>query len=94
MIARVIQVRPLPDYRLELRFDDGQHRIFDMQPYLDYGVFRELRRPEVFNSVRVSFDTVEWSNGADLCPETLRADSVPMEPDVVPASSGPEKAAQ
>jgi hypothetical protein len=24
-----------------------------------------------FNSARVCSDTVEWSNGADICPETL-----------------------
>jgi len=32
-----------------------------------------------FNSARVCSDTVEWSNGADICPETLYEESVPLE---------------
>jgi len=87
MIPKVTHVRPLPGYCLELRFSDGQSRVFDMQPYLDHGVFRDLRRPEVFNSVHVSFDTVEWINGADLCPEVLYADSVPTASDLAPIGS-------
>ena len=87
MIAKVTHVRPMPNYHLALVFSDGQNRVFDMQPYLDHGVFRELRRPEVFHSVRVSFDTIEWSNGADICPEVLYANSVPMEPALAPTGS-------
>ena len=72
-------VEPLPDYRLLITFENGERRIFDVTPYLDKGVFRELRNAAAFNSARVCFDTVEWSNGADLCPETLYTDSVPAE---------------
>ena len=78
MTARVIEVRPLPDYKLALRFSDGQARVFDVEPYLGCGAFAELKKPEVFNSVKVSFDTVEWCNGVDLCPEVLYEHSKPM----------------
>jgi len=91
MIPKVTHVRPLPNYRLALRFSDGQDRVFDMLPYLDHGVFCDLRQPEVFNSVRVSFDTIEWNNGADLCPEVLYASSVPLESDLAPTGSGAEQ---
>ena len=70
-------VKPLPDFRLLITFENGEQRIFNVAPYLDRGVFRELRHPRLFNGVRVSFDAVEWPNGADLCPETLYLDSVP-----------------
>lgn len=72
-------VKPLPDFRLLITFENGEQRVFDVTPYLDKGVFRELRDASVFNGVRVSFDAVEWANGADLCPETLYADSVPID---------------
>jgi hypothetical protein len=72
-------VEPLPDYRLLITFENGERRIFDVTPYLDKGVFRELRNAAVFNSARVCFDAVEWSNGADLCHETLHTDSIPVE---------------
>jgi hypothetical protein len=70
-------VKPLMNYRLLITFGNGERRLFDVAPYLDRGVFRELRDLNLFNSVRVSFDTVEWINGADICPETLYQDSAP-----------------
>jgi hypothetical protein len=62
-----------------LTFHNGDRRLFDLKPYLDKGVFAALRAPALFNSVRVSFDTIEWSNGADLCPEVLYAQSTRVE---------------
>ncbi len=78
MYAGVKAVKPLDDYRLLLTFEDGEQRVFDVQPYLDKGIFAELREPGRFNAVRVSFDTIEWPNGADLCPEVLYEESVPV----------------
>jgi hypothetical protein len=69
-------VVPVSDYRLLLTFEDGDRRVFDVKPYLDKGVFAALRAPDLFNSVRVSFDSIQWKNGADLCPEVLFAESV------------------
>jgi hypothetical protein len=52
-----------------VEFDNNESGQLDMKPFLDFGVFRKLRDPEVFNQVRVRFDTVEWPNGVDLDPE-------------------------
>jgi len=75
-LIAVKKVRALPDYRLELLFSDGSLRCFDMTPYLDNGVFAELKDPKMFNAARIDFDTVAWPNGADLCPEVLYEGSV------------------
>jgi len=71
-------VKPLDGYRLLLPFDNGEERVFAVEPYLDKGIFAELREPGRFNAVRVSFESVEWPNGADLCPEVLYEESVPI----------------
>ena len=42
-----------------------------MKPYLSKGIFRELKNIPMFNTVRVSFDTIEWDNDADFDPEDL-----------------------
>ena len=75
MYLGVKRVKPLAGYKLFLTFENDEERIFDMNPFLDKGIFMELRDTRIFNTVHVSFDTVEWENGADLCPELLYKES-------------------
>jgi hypothetical protein len=42
-----------------------------MKPYLNTGLFSELKEMSLFNSVRVSFDTIQWTNELDFDPEVL-----------------------
>ena len=72
-------VEPLAGYKLLITFENDEKRVFDVTPYLQRGIFAELKDTAVFSSVRISFDTVEWRNGADICPETLYEDSLPVE---------------
>ena len=74
---RVKAVEPRADYRLRLTFTNGEVRVFDMQPYLGTGIFRQLRDRAVFNSVRPVLGSIQWSNEADLCPDMLYEQSVP-----------------
>ena len=83
-IPAVTSVTALADYRLLLGFANGDQRVFDVRPYLDKGIFSALKDISVFRSVRVNFDTIEWANGADLCPEVLHELSVPAAPDLTP----------
>ena len=71
MYKGVIKVEPLENYQLELTFDNMEVRLFDVTPYLETGIFEELKDLSVFRSVKVSFDSIEWNNGADLDPEDL-----------------------
>ena len=67
----VKKVIPIEDYQLLLTFSNKEKRLFDMKPYLNKGIFRELRDVAMFNTAHISFDTVEWDNEADLDPEML-----------------------
>lgn len=49
-------------------------KIFDVKPYLETGMFSELKNLAVFNSVKPFFGSVQWENGLDLCPDTLYID--------------------
>jgi hypothetical protein len=77
MYFAVKTVQPLPDFKLRLTFSNGEQRILDVTSWLDTGVFRPLRDEALFKTVHISFDTVVWNNGADLCPEVLYEQSVP-----------------
>ena len=76
MYIGVKAVVPQDDYKLLLTFENDEQRIFDMKPYLDFGpVFKALKEPAMFNTVRVSFKTVTWVNHADIDPEILYSES-------------------
>jgi len=67
----VTEVKSQSDFILLLTFENGEKRSFDMKPYLEKGIFQELKNEHLFRTVRVAFDTIEWDNEADLDTETL-----------------------
>jgi hypothetical protein len=69
MYPAVKEVKPCPDYILSIVFENGERGNLDIKPILNFGLFKEIKDPQKFNQVRVSFDTVEWSCGVDLDPE-------------------------
>ncbi|MEK6557460.1 MAG: DUF2442 domain-containing protein [Candidatus Margulisiibacteriota bacterium] len=75
MYLRVIDVKPLEDYKLLLTFENQEVREYDMNDQMDLGIFKELKAPELFRQVRVGHETIEWPNGADFDPEILYEDS-------------------
>jgi len=76
MYKTLIGVIPSNNYQLILTFENGEKRQFDMNPYLDKGIFRELKDVSKFNTVKVDFDTVAWANEADIDPEILYQNSI------------------
>lgn len=78
----VKKVKPLPDYKIYVEMEDGNKGIFDMTPYLDHGVFKELKNIDYFNQVYILFGAVTWPNEQDIAPETLIAEMELIEPTV------------
>ena len=76
MSPDVINVKPNQDYTLHLWFANGEEGILDMKPYLDKGIFRDLKDEKMFQTVRPFVGTIQWANEADLCPDTVYLDSV------------------
>ncbi|NMB44505.1 MAG: DUF2442 domain-containing protein [Clostridiales bacterium] len=76
MYLAVIDVKPLDNYKLELTFENEEKRLFDMKPYLNKGIYSELKDKNMFRTVRVSFDSIEWANKADIDPEFLYEKSI------------------
>ena len=70
------KVRPLSNYILEIEFDNGEVKLFDVKPYMNGDWYEELKNPDVFNSVRIAGISIEWVNGQDICPDALYYDSM------------------
>jgi hypothetical protein len=79
MFPRVIGVRHLKDYQLEIRFSDGTIAELDFRPRIvgRGGVFGPLENVEFFKQVAVDREagTLVWPNGVDLCPDVLYAEA-------------------
>jgi hypothetical protein len=76
MHPRVKVVKPNPDYTLTLTFTNDEVKIFDVKPYLDKGIFKELKDKSLFNSVKPFLGSIQWKNEQDFCPDTLYLESV------------------
>jgi hypothetical protein len=78
-MRKVVEAKANDDFSLDLTFDDGSVRRFDVSPYLEFGVFKELKDKNYFKRVRVAFGTVQWPNEQDIGPDTLYLESTVIE---------------
>ena len=78
MNPHVTSVRVLDDYELEVSFENGESRRFDVKPYLDRGIFVRLRDRAVFQAARVVAGSVDWPGGLDLSYDTLYLGGQPI----------------
>lgn len=76
---RVCAVNVMPEYRLQLSFTNGETRIYDAAPLLEWPAYRALKDVDFFNAARVAFGTVCWPDDIDCCPDRLYRDSVPVD---------------
>jgi hypothetical protein len=84
MSPYAVSVTPLSDFRIEVAFETGERRIFDLKPYLDRGVFRQLQDPAIFFTAHVAAGSVEWRGETSLSSpalsfDTLYLDGVPVD---------------
>ena len=84
MNPRVKAVKANSDYTLTLTFINDEIKVFDVKPYLDKGIFRELKDRKEFNSVRPFLGSIQWRNGQDFCPDMLYLDGIPTKQATLP----------
>lgn len=56
MNPRVKKLTPLPGYKLDIEFPNGEQGIYNCTPLLDFGVFKELKGISYFKRVKVAPD--------------------------------------
>ena len=71
-MRKITRVKVLPDYRIELKFDDGISGVVDLSALVGKGVFDFWRDRHAFEQVQIgSFGELVWGNQVDLCPDSL-----------------------
>ena len=79
MLIDVVTVKPQHDFQLDLEFENGERRRFDMRPLLEIKPWNRIAKLPLFERVRVEYGTVVWPGEIDIAPETLYDLSVPFE---------------
>lgn len=65
----------IKDYKVWVRFNNGQAGEVDLSDFLWGPVFEPLKNKKLFKTLHVDpvLETIAWDNGADLAPEALLA---------------------
>jgi len=78
MLLDLVSVTPQPGFQLDLEFENGERRRFDMRPLLAIKPWCRISSPGLFELVSVRYGTAVWPGEIDIAPETLYDDSVPL----------------
>ena len=76
-IKKVVEAKPVEDFRVTVRFDDGVIKTVDLEPYLRGPIFDPVRLDQAaFCSMKIDGGTLAWPNGADIDPLVLYYDDL------------------
>jgi hypothetical protein len=78
-MIKVIHVEPKNNYKLYVKLSNGLSGIFNVEPYLDKGIFTELKDRAYFNSVELLFGGVAWPHEQDFSAHTIEYEMQPIE---------------
>jgi hypothetical protein len=67
----VVEFEILADYKIRVVLSNGEAGIFCVEPYLDKGIFTELKDYNYFRNAKLEYGTICWTHGQDFSPETI-----------------------
>ena len=68
---KIIKAVPLEDYKIDILTSSGVSGVFNVKPYLDGGIFRELQDKSYFSMVRPAHHGIMWPNEQDFSSDTI-----------------------
>ena len=71
-MLKIVDVKPLSDFRLALRYSDGMEGVVDLSHLAGKGVFQAWECDNFFEDVSIgSGGEIRWGDQIDLCPHAL-----------------------
>ncbi len=69
---KVCGIKPLDNFKLWLRFNNSEIRVFDFKPLLDKPIYLQLKDETIFKEVYIDYGVPCWNDGEiDISPEFL-----------------------
>ena len=71
-MPRPVEVKPLDNYRLWIKYSDGIEGIVNLSKFVGKGVFQRWDDYREFQKVHIGPDgEIAWSDDIDMCPDAL-----------------------
>ncbi|WXT99535.1 MAG: hypothetical protein Ctma_0234 [Catillopecten margaritatus gill symbiont] len=70
-MLKVIEVKANENYTLDVKLSNGMEGLFDVKPYMDKGVFKQLKDKGIFKNVYPQSVGIAWHTGQDLSADTI-----------------------
>ena len=70
-MVKIIEAVPHDNYSLAVRLNNGKSGFFDVSPFLDKGIFQELKDIRYFEQMHVRRRSIFWPNDQDFCADTI-----------------------
>lgn len=75
-VKRAVRVKPLRNWLLLIRFDNGEKRVFNCHTLMECGLYSKLRDQDYFNSVHIDeMGVVCWDDSIGINPYELYENS-------------------
>ncbi len=73
-MIKVISIEPKENKMIFVRMSNGKEGYFDVSPYLDKGIFTELKNDGYFKQARILFGGIVWPNAQDFSADTVEVE--------------------
>lgn len=70
-MLKVVDIQPKDPYKILVTLSNGKQGVFDVSPYLDKGIFKELKDKSYFYKVQIPFGGIAWPNSQDFSADTI-----------------------
>ena len=70
-MLKVISAQHHKDHILLIELSDGTKEYFDLTPYLDKGIFTQLKDISYLKLVKINFCGIFWPAGQDFSADTM-----------------------
>ncbi len=75
MNPRAINVEYHSPFKLLVTFTNGEMKVFDLLPYLNFPVYQPLKNEQFCSKAKVQYGTIVWNEEIDIDPDRLFLES-------------------
>lgn len=75
-MVKIITAIPRNDYSIYIELSNGKTGTFDVSPYLDKGIFAELKELNYFFKVKTRGRAIHWPHDQDFSADTIEIEMV------------------